>query len=64
MENCWFYEIIIHGERILNYQFARPIKFRAIIIIRIGPIRYYYASKIRVEVLVPFHLKTLSLTMN
>ena len=41
----------------MSYQFARTIKFRAIIIIRIGPIRYYYASKIRLEILVPFHLK-------
>ena len=39
VENYWFYEVIIQGERIMNYQFARPIEFRAIRIIRIGPTR-------------------------
>ena len=36
VENCWFYEVIIQGERIMNYQFARPIEIRAIRIIRMG----------------------------
>ena len=39
VENYWFYEVIIQEERIMNYQFARPIEFRAIRIIRFGPTR-------------------------
>ena len=35
----------------MNYQFARPIEYRVIRII-FGPTRSYFASKIRVEVLV------------
>ena len=46
----------------MNYQFAKPIEYRAISII-FGPTRFYN-SKIRVDVLVPFHLKSLNLTMN
>ena len=44
----------------MNYQLARPTEFRANRIIWIGSTRWYYASKIRVEVLVPFHLKDLA----
>ena len=40
----------------MNYQLAIPTEFRAIRTIRIGLTRKYYASKIRFEVLVPFHL--------
>ena len=47
----------------MNYQFVRPIEHRAIGIIFV-PTRQYYASKLRIEVLVPFHLKFVSLTMN
>ena len=57
MENYWFCEVIFQGERVVNYQLARPIEFRTIRIIRIGPTRKYYDSKIRVEVLVLFHLR-------
>ena len=57
VENYWFCEVILQGERVVNYQLARPIEFRTIRIIRIGPTRKYYDSKIRVEVLVLFHLR-------
>ena len=40
----------------MNYQLAIPTEFRAIRTIRIGLTRKYYASKIKFEVLVPFHL--------
>ena len=60
VENYWFREVIIQVERIMNYQLARPTEFRANRIIWIGSTRWYYASKIRVEVLVPFHLNDLA----
>ena len=47
----------------MNYQFAKPIEYRAIRNI-FESTRQYYASKIRIEVLVPFHLKCLSLIIN
>ena len=49
--------MIFQGERVVNYQLVRPIEFRAIRIIRIGSTIKYYASKTRIEVLVPFHLR-------
>ena len=39
MENYLFYEVIIQEERIMNYHFPRPIEYRVIRIIRIGPTR-------------------------